>query len=98
VHSYRTRRSFDLWLAGDTELYERFERERPRLGEWADAIPYSRGAITVTLDELGDFVEAYLALLRRYQRPDDETPEGARRVETRMIAFPTPAGEEAVQD
>lgn len=87
-----------LWLAGDTELYERFERERPQLGEWADAIPYSRGAITVTLDELGDFFEAYLALLRRYQRTDDETPEGARRVETRMLAFPAPGGEEAVRD
>ncbi|WP_409186371.1 ArsR/SmtB family transcription factor [Amycolatopsis sp. VS8301801F10] len=87
-----------LWLAGDTDLYERFERERPRLGEWADAIPYSRGAITVTLDELGDFFEAYLALLRRYQRPDGETPEGARRVETRMLAFPAPGGEEAGQD
>lgn len=87
-----------LWLAGDTDLYERFERERPRQGEWADAIPYSRGAITVTLDELGDFFEAYLALLRRYQRPDGETPEGARRVETRMLAFPSPAGEEAAQD
>lgn len=87
-----------LWLAGDTELYERFERERSQLGEWADAIPYSRGAITVTLDELGDFFEAYLALLRRYQRPDGETPEGARRVVTRMLAFPAPAEEEAVQD
>ena len=87
-----------LWLAGDTELYERFERARPQLGEWADAIPYSRGAITVTLEELADFFEAYLALLRRYQRPDDETPPGARRVETRMLAFPAPAGEEADQD
>jgi DNA-binding transcriptional ArsR family regulator len=84
-----------LWLAGDTELYDRFERERPQLGEWADAVPYSRGAVRVTLGELADFFEAYLALLRRYQRPDDETPPGARRVETRMLAFPAPGGEEA---
>ncbi|MDT7805638.1 MAG: hypothetical protein QOI78_9071 [Actinomycetota bacterium] len=87
-----------LWLAGDTELYERFERERPALGEWADAVPYSRGAIRVNLEELADFFEAYLALLRRYQRPDGETPADARRVETRLLAFPAPAGKEAGLD
>ncbi|SDY13748.1 Helix-turn-helix domain-containing protein [Amycolatopsis xylanica] len=83
-----------LWLQGDTDLYDRFQSERASLGEWADAVPYSRGSIRVTLDELGDFFEEYLALLRRYQRPESETPPGARSVETRCLAFPTPRPKE----
>jgi DNA-binding transcriptional ArsR family regulator len=79
-----------LWIGSDIALFERFQAERESMGEWADALPYSRGQIRVTLGELGDFFEEYLALLRRYQRPEDEAPPGARVVQTRCLAFPDP--------
>jgi predicted ArsR family transcriptional regulator len=77
-----------LWLAEDLETFARFQAGRPELGEWSDAMPYSRGSIRVTLDELAAFFEDYLALLKKYQRPTDRTPAGARTVQTRFLAFP----------
>lgn len=83
-----------LWLTADLAAFERLEAEREAMGEWGDALPYSRGQIRVTLGELGDFFEEYLALLRRYQRPEGETPAGARLVQTRCLAFPDPRTED----
>ncbi|MFJ6570530.1 ArsR family transcriptional regulator [Streptomyces sp. NPDC091292] len=57
---------------------------------WADAFPYSRGTIRLTVDELHEFFEAYIALLNRYKRPEAETPAAARTVLTRFLAFPAP--------
>lgn len=79
-----------LWFGEDEELLSRLDDVRENLGPWSDAMPFSRGAIRVDLDELGEFFEEYLALLKRYQRPDDETPPGARRVHARFFAFPDP--------
>jgi DNA-binding transcriptional ArsR family regulator len=79
-----------LAYAADLELFERLQRESDGLGEWMDAFPYSRGTVRLTLGELRDFFEEYIALLNRYKRPDDETPEGARTVLTRLLAFPAP--------
>jgi hypothetical protein len=45
-------------------------------GPWADAFPLSRGSIDVTLEELKDFFEEYIALLYKYRRPERETPPG----------------------
>ena len=81
-----------LWIADDLETFARFQRGREAEGAWADAVPYSRGAIQVTLAELHSFFDEYLALLRRYQRPSAETPAGARHVLTRFLAFPEPVG------
>ncbi|MFF8930079.1 hypothetical protein ACF1AO_22695 [Streptomyces longwoodensis] len=58
---------------------------------WADAFPYARGTIRLTLPELRAFFEEYVALLNRYERPGADTPPGARTLLTRMIAFPAPA-------
>ncbi|WP_255950477.1 ArsR/SmtB family transcription factor [Streptomyces odontomachi] len=75
----------------DLELFERLQREASAdAGEWADAFPYSRGTIRLTLSELGEFFEAYVALLNRYKRPDAVTPPGARTILTRFLAFPVP--------
>lgn len=79
-----------LWLAEDLETFARFQEARSRLGGWGDAMPYSRGSIRLTLEELADFFEEYLALLKRYQRTPDETPDGARTVLTRFVGFPDP--------
>ena len=74
------------WFAEDLASFAAFERARPELGEWGDALPYSRGQIVVTFDELAQFFDDYLQLLNRYSRR--EPPEGARAVLTRFIAFP----------
>lgn len=79
-----------LWLAEDLEKFARFQSGSAELGEWSDAVPYSRGSIRVTIDELAAFFEDYLALLKKYQRPADRTPPGARIVQTRFLAFPDP--------
>ncbi|MEW9553844.1 hypothetical protein [Nonomuraea sp. NPDC050783] len=63
------------------------------MGDWSDAVPYSRGSVRLTLDELKSFFEDYLALLKRYQRDPEETPRGARTVLTRFVAFPDPEEE-----
>jgi DNA-binding MarR family transcriptional regulator len=74
------------WFADDLASMAAFERARPDLGEWADALPYSRGQIMVTVDELAQFFDEYLVLLNRYSRR--EPSEGARAVRTRFIAYP----------
>ncbi|MFF1593644.1 ArsR family transcriptional regulator [Streptomyces sp. NPDC058286] len=79
-----------LSYAADLELFERLQRQGQDLGEWADAFPYSRGTIRLTLPELRAFFEEFIALLNRYKRPDGEAPDGARTVLTRLLAFPAP--------
>ncbi|QQQ74681.1 helix-turn-helix transcriptional regulator [Saccharothrix sp. 6-C] len=79
-----------LKLAADEELFAEFLAKRSELGEWSDALPYSRGSVRVTLPELHEFFDEYMALLKRYQRPVDETPAGARHVAVRFFAFPVP--------
>lgn len=86
--------------AADLALFERLQRASgaPADGggadEWADAHAYSRGSLRLTLPELQEFFEEYIALMNRYKRPDAETPPGARTVHTRLLAFPGP-GEDA---
>jgi DNA-binding MarR family transcriptional regulator len=79
-----------LWLTEDLATFGRFQAARSRMDQWADALPYSRGTIRVSLAELAEFFEDYLTLLRRYQRPDEDSPADARTVLTRFIAFPDP--------
>ncbi|MEU7583050.1 helix-turn-helix domain-containing protein [Streptomyces sp. NPDC041068] len=85
-----------LSYAADLELFEQLQRQSgPELGEWADAFPFSRGTIRLTLPELREFFEEYIALLNRYKRPDVDTPADARTVLTRFLAFPAPASSRA---
>ncbi|MFC8963974.1 ArsR/SmtB family transcription factor [Streptomyces sp. NPDC057094] len=83
--------------AADLELFEKAQartQTQTRTGadedSWADAFPYSRGSIRLTLPELHAFFEEYIALLNRYKRPDTDTPDGARTVLTRFLAHPAP--------
>jgi DNA-binding transcriptional ArsR family regulator len=59
-------------------------------GPWAAAFPFSFGTIEVTLEELRQFFEEYVALLYRYKRPDGHLPPGARTMQTRFFAYPEP--------
>ncbi|AZM55919.1 transcriptional regulator [Streptomyces sp. WAC 01529] len=95
AQSPETRRVMDhlnhLSYAADLDLFERLQREGgAELGEWADAFPCSRGTIRLTLPELREFFEEYIALLNRYKRPAADTPADARTVLTRFLAFPAP--------
>lgn len=68
----------------DIELFERLRRN-PGLGEWMDAFRSSRGSVEVSLAELDDFFEEFVALLNRYKRsPAPDT----RTVLTRLFVFP----------
>lgn len=77
--------------AADLELFEQLQLDADQGDPWADAFPYSRGTIRLTLPELREFFEEYIALLNRYKRPEADTPPDARTVLTRLLAFPTPA-------
>jgi DNA-binding transcriptional ArsR family regulator len=79
-----------LWLTEDLATFGRFLELRSSMGPWSDALPYSRGSIRVSRTELVDFFEAYLALLKRYQRSAEDTPDDARTIQTRFVAFPDP--------
>jgi DNA-binding transcriptional ArsR family regulator len=57
-------------------------------GEWADAPPYSRGTIGVTVEEFRAFFEEYIELVNSYARRDEELPADARRVAVRFLAYP----------
>ncbi|MCP3803747.1 helix-turn-helix domain-containing protein [Allokutzneria sp. A3M-2-11 16] len=81
-------------FAADLELFARFQAQRDSLGEWGDAVPYSRGSIRVTGEQLMEFFEEYIALMKRFQPSEEDAPPGARRILTRFIAFPAPLPEE----
>jgi DNA-binding transcriptional ArsR family regulator len=66
---------------------------RDEEGPWAAAFPFSMGTIEVTLEELRQFFEEYVALLYRYKRPEGQIPPGARVMQTRFFAYPEPATE-----
>lgn len=74
--------------AADVDLFERLQRGTVDGDPWGDAFPYSRAAVRLTLPELREFFEEYIALLNRYKRPESETPPGARTVHTRFFAHP----------
>jgi len=75
-------------LAEDFQTWSRFQAASHTMGTWGDAVPYSRGSMVVTQDELREFFEDYLALIKRYWR--DDAPADAREVLLRFIAFPKP--------
>ncbi|RBQ17934.1 ArsR family transcriptional regulator [Spongiactinospora rosea] len=78
-----------LDLADDLEQFARFQVARAELGEWADALAWSRSAMRLTVAELAEFLEEYVKLLYRYKRPEEDTPPEARTVVARLLAFPT---------
>ncbi|MGW5386540.1 ArsR/SmtB family transcription factor [Nocardia sp. NPDC003963] len=88
-------RLFAQHLAEDIEMFQRFEAERAGLGEWADIMPFSRGAVYATPAEIEEFFEDYLTLLERFQATHQQDRPGARRVLTRFLAFPAPGATSA---
>jgi DNA-binding transcriptional ArsR family regulator len=87
-----TQTAFDelvrLNVADDLDAFVRFQRERHAMGEWGDALLFSRGALRLTVDELRQFWDDYMALYRRYARDTEPPEDDARRVLVRFVAFP----------
>ncbi|MFD6069987.1 ArsR/SmtB family transcription factor [Amycolatopsis lurida] len=75
----------------DLQQLARFLERRGELGEWGDALVFSRGSVQLNLEELKEFFDEYLDLLRRYWRP--EPGPDARKVLVRWTAFPDADGE-----
>ncbi|MEV6280253.1 helix-turn-helix domain-containing protein [Nocardia sp. NPDC051832] len=86
---------FAQHIAEDVEMFQRFQAERAELGEWADVMPFSRGAVYATPAELEEFFEDYLRLLKDFQATHSRDRPGARRVLTRFLAFPAPGATSA---
>ena len=75
-----------LSFADDVDALMRWLSEGT--GEWADAVPYSRGTIRVTVEELQAFFQEYIALINKYARRGEPLPAGARAIATRFLAYP----------
>ena len=56
---------------------------------WAGSAALSTAALSLTRDELERLRGEYIALVRRYGRPVEEAPEGARPATALFFAFPT---------
>ena len=59
-----------------------------RADEWRDSATLSNAMLHLTRDELERFGAEYIALVRRYARPVEGAPEGARTATALMFAFP----------
>ncbi|MEO6085895.1 MAG: metalloregulator ArsR/SmtB family transcription factor [Umezawaea sp.] len=80
----------DTQFTEDLAVWAKFQERSSEMGDWADAVPFSRGSIVVTQEELRSFFEDYMALLKRHWREPEDIPPDARHVLVRFIAFPNP--------
>ncbi len=85
-------------LADDFEQLLRFQVQRDQMDEWADTFLHSRGSIRLTPDELMTLFEDFIELLKRYKRSEEDTPENARTVLTRFLAFPEMVADKATEE
>lgn len=56
--------------------------------EWAESATLSHAMLHLTRDELERFGAEYVALVRRYGRPVEQAPRGARMTTALLFAFP----------
>ena len=77
-------------LERDRDLVDRYLANRHRFGEWEDKATFSSSAAHLPPEELADFVEEYVALLRRYWRAPEDRPDDAIPVAMLFYGFPWP--------
>jgi DNA-binding MarR family transcriptional regulator len=65
-------------------------RTRDRWRDWDAAATFSNSTMHLTKAELAEFGEALVELAKRYWRPPDARPPGARAVVAQLYAFPWP--------
>ena len=77
------------WFEPSLEALARFvERDDP----WMGSAALSYAALTLTRAELERLGAEYIALVRRYARPVEDAPDGARPATALMFAFPIDEG------
>lgn len=73
------------WFEPNLKALVRFvDREDP----WMESATLSSAALTLTRAELERLGAEYIALVRRYARPVEDAPDGARPATALMFAFP----------
>jgi len=77
-------------FADDVDAWARFQAQAERLGDWADAVPFSRATLHLTQEELKRFFDDYMALVKRYRHAVDAVSPDARELRVRFIAFAEP--------
>jgi DNA-binding transcriptional ArsR family regulator len=79
-----------IQLERDRALVDRYLANRHRFGAHAEASMFSSSAMHLTDAELREFAEEYVALLKRWWRPEAERPADALPVAALFYAFPWP--------
>ncbi|MER6421960.1 helix-turn-helix domain-containing protein [Streptomyces sp. NPDC001137] len=81
---------FLAWLEQADDALRNFLAASDSFGEFAEASQHSLAAVTLTAEELVQFGEDYMALLKRWQLDEGEQPlPGARHITVLFHAFPT---------
>lgn len=74
----------------DRELVSSYLAVRERFSDWQDAAMFSSSATRLTKDELVEFTERYVDLLKSYWRPPEECPPDAAPIAVLFYAFRWP--------
>lgn len=75
-----------MTFEADFELFARYQLRRDELGEWGDALRFSRSILHLTFEEVREFFEEYIRLVNRFSRAD--VPADARPVFAGFLTFP----------
>ncbi|MEV6300062.1 winged helix-turn-helix domain-containing protein [Actinoplanes sp. NPDC051861] len=79
------------WLERSERDLVGYLADRASYGDFATAAMHSFGATTLTAEELAQFGEEYMALLKRWDRDPQTTPGDSRHITVVFHAFPTPS-------
>ena len=79
-----------LRLNRDRDLVTRYLAVREQFGDWQGAAMFSSSATRLTRDELVEFTERYVELLKSYWRPPEDCPPDATPIAALFYAFPWP--------
>ncbi len=78
-------------LERDRRLVDRFLANRHRFVDWGEGrAMFSSSAARLTKREFARFTEEYVRLLKRYWRPEEKMPPGAKPIVALFYAFPWP--------
>ena len=79
-----------LSIDRDRDLVARYLAAREQFEGWQRAAMFSSSATRLTREELVEFTERYVDLLKSYWRPPDECPPEAAPIAVLFYAFPWP--------
>ena len=79
-----------LGVDRDRDLVARYLGAREQFAGWRRAAMFSSSATRLTREELTEFTERYVELLKTYWRPPEECPPDAAPIAVLFYAFPWP--------